>query len=52
MAAIALFDKGLNNSEIGRPLKVCNQTVSRGRRQFQKAAGGACSRPDALDGSR
>lgn len=36
MAAIALFDKGLNNSEIGRRLKVCNQTVSRWRKQFQK----------------
>ena len=36
MAAIALFDKGLNNSEIGRRLKVCNQTVSRWRKQFEK----------------
>ena len=28
-AAVKLFDKGLNNSEIGRRLKVSNQTVSR-----------------------
>jgi transposase len=36
MAAIPLFDKGLNNREIGRRLKVCNQTVSRWRKQFEK----------------
>ena len=36
MAASALFDQGLNNSEIGRRLKVCNQTVSRWRKQFEK----------------
>lgn len=33
MKAIALFAQGLNNSEIGRRLKVCNQTVSRWRKQ-------------------
>lgn len=36
MAAAGLFDKGLNNSEIGRRLKVCNQTISRWRKQFAK----------------
>lgn len=35
LAAIELFQEGqLNNSEIGRRLKVCNQTVSRWRKQF------------------
>lgn len=38
LAAIELFADELNNSEIGRRLKVCNQTVSRWRRQYQ--AGG------------
>lgn len=34
LAAVALFGKDLNNSEIGRQLKVCNQTVSRWRKQY------------------
>jgi len=38
LAAVRLFGKAVNNSEIGRRLKVCNQTVSRWRKQF--AAGG------------
>lgn len=38
LAAIDLFAKQLNNSEIGRRLKVPNQTVSRWRKQYQ--AGG------------
>jgi transposase len=39
-AAVRLFETtDLNNSEIGRRLKVCNQTVSRWRGQF--LAGGA-----------
>lgn len=38
LAAIKLFGEGLNNSEIGRRVKVCNQTVSRWRKQYQ--AGG------------
>jgi transposase len=38
LAATKLFGKDLNNSEIGRQLKVCNQTVSRWRKQY--AAGG------------
>jgi transposase len=39
LSAYKLFDQGLNNSEIGRRLKVCNQTVSRWRKQ--SANGGA-----------
>jgi transposase len=38
LASVKLFDQGLNNSEIGRRLKVCNQTVSRWRKQ--RVAGG------------
>ena len=38
LAAIQLFGEEFNNSEIGRRLKVCNQTVSRWRKQFE--AGG------------
>jgi transposase len=34
-AAVKLFRKDLNNSEIGRRLKVSNQTVSRWRREHQ-----------------
>lgn len=33
-AAIELFDEGLNNSEMGRRLKVSNQTISRWRKEF------------------
>ena len=35
-AAIQLFGEELNNSEVGRRLKVCNQTVSRWRKQYVK----------------
>jgi len=38
LGAVKMFGKGLNNSEIGRRLKVCNQTVSRWRKQY--VAGG------------
>jgi len=38
LLAIKLFGEGLNNSEIGRELKVANQTVSRWRGQHR--AGG------------
>jgi transposase len=34
-AAIGLFAENLNNSDIGRRLKVCNQTVSRWRKQYE-----------------
>jgi transposase len=34
LTAVDLFGQGLNNSEIGRRLKVCNQTVSRWRRRY------------------
>ena len=34
MSAVALFGKGLNNSEIGRQLQVSNQTVSRWRKEY------------------
>jgi transposase-like protein len=33
--AVKLFAKNLNNSEIGRRLKVSNQTVSRWRKEYQ-----------------
>jgi len=35
MAAVRLFTTDLNNSEIGRRLKVCDQTVSRWRAQYR-----------------
>ena len=35
-AAVKLFGKRLNNSEIGRRLKVSNQTVSRWRKEHEK----------------
>ena len=38
LTAIKLFAEEFNNSEIGRRLKVCNQTVSRWRKQY--ASGG------------
>ena len=38
LAAVKLFSKELNNSEISRLLQVCNQTVCRWRKQY--AAGG------------
>src|SRR5262249_60563034 len=37
-AAVRLFPTDLNNSEIGRRLKICDQTVSRWRAQYR--AGG------------
>ena len=36
MAAVSLFGEDLNNSEIGRRLKVSNQTVGRWRKEFQQ----------------
>jgi transposase len=42
--AVKLFDKGLNNSEIGRRLKVSNQTVSRWRQEYQEAGNVALRR--------
>ena len=38
LAAVKLFGEEFNNSEIGRRVKVCNQTVSRWRKQYE--AGG------------
>jgi transposase len=38
LAAVKLFGEEFNNSEISRRLKVCNQTVSRWRKQY--VAGG------------
>ena len=35
MAAVRLFATDLNNSEIGRRLKICDQTVSRWRAQYR-----------------
>jgi DNA-binding NarL/FixJ family response regulator len=40
--ALKLFEKGFNNSEIGRRLKVSNQTVSRGRKE-PAAPSSACA---------
>ena len=37
LAAARMFGGELNNSEIGRRLKVCNQTVSRWRKQYRTA---------------
>ena len=34
--AVKLFEKDLNNSEIGRRLKASNQTVSRWRKEYQE----------------
>lgn len=34
LATVDLFGEGLNDSEIGRRLKVSNQTVSRWRKQY------------------
>jgi len=42
--AVKLFDKDLNNSEIGRRLKVSNQTVSRWRKEHQKGGNAALRR--------
>jgi transposase len=42
--AVKLFDKGLNNSEIGRRLKVSNQTISRWRKQCQQGGKSALRR--------
>jgi transposase len=36
LKAVKLFEEGLNNSQIGRALKVANQTVSRWRAQYKK----------------
>jgi transposase len=41
---VRLFGKNLNNSEIGRRLKVSNQTVSRWRKQYQQEGKGALRR--------
>ena len=35
MAAVRLFPTDLNNSEIGRRLKICDQTVSRWQAQYR-----------------
>jgi transposase len=54
-AAVKLFEKGFNNSEIGRRLKVSNQTVSRWRRQHHESGkialrrAGRAGRPPCLD---
>lgn len=44
LSAVALFDEGLNNSEIGRQLKVPNQTVSRWRKQLLTGGRAALSK--------
>jgi transposase len=42
--AVKLFDKNLNNSEIGRRLKVSNQTVSRWRKECKRGGNVALRR--------
>jgi transposase len=42
--AVKLFDKDLNNSEIGRRLRVSNQTVSRWRKEYQQGGNVALRR--------
>jgi transposase len=42
--AVKLFKKDLNNSEIGRRLKVSNQTVSRWRKECKKSGKAALRR--------
>jgi len=42
--AVKLFDKNLNNSEIGRRLKVSNQTVSRWRKECEQGGNVALRR--------
>lgn len=42
--AVKLFKKDLNNSEIGRRLKVSNQTVSRWRKEHQTEGNAALKR--------
>jgi transposase len=41
LQAVKLFGKNLNNSEIGRRLKVSNQTVSRWRKEHQEGGNAA-----------
>lgn len=59
LAAVALFGEPLNNSEIGRRLKVSNQTVSRWRKQYRgggkralRKAGRAGRKPKLTEGQR
>lgn len=46
--AVKLFAKDLNNREIGRRLKVSNQTVSRWRKEHWEGGKGALRRPGRL----
>lgn len=59
LAAVDLFHKNLNNSDIGRRLKVPNQTVSRWRKEYRsggrealKRAGRAGRKPGLDDDGR
>jgi transposase len=59
LAAVALFREDLNNSEIGRRLKVSNQTVSRWRKQYRgggkralRKAGRAGRKPELTEVQR
>ena len=45
LAAGKWFGEELNNSEIGRRLKVCNQTVSRWRKQYMAGGKSALQKP-------
>ena len=52
LAALKLFGEEFNNSEIGRRLKVCNQTVSRWRKQYHAGGKAARARPGGPVASR
>jgi transposase len=58
MAAVRHFGEGLNNTEIAGRLKVCNQTVSRWRKEYQAggkaalAAAGRAGRKPQLKASQ
>src|SRR3954451_2010946 len=49
--AVKLFEKDLNNSEIGRRLKASNQTVSRWRKEYQETARLLCGGRGERDGN-
>jgi len=58
LSAVELFGQGLNNSEIGRRLKVPNQTVSRWRQEYRTggaealAKAGRAGRKPSLNGTQ
>src|SRR5215472_1646246 len=51
MAAVRLFTTDLNNSETGRRLKVCDQTVSRWRAQYRTGGESELHKAGRITGS-